>query len=116
MAASTMGYNAWVVIHGPIGRKLGLNHAGGLLGPGDRGNVAIGRAIRLGMMNLAGLKTDLVDRACLGQAFTYGVVIAEDELASPWPPLPTSSEELGVGKERVSTCRTGWWTYHKKKN
>src|SRR3546814_16949956 len=59
MAASTMGYNAWVVIHGPIGRKLGLNHAGGLLGPGDRGNVAIGRAIRLGMMNLAGLKTDL---------------------------------------------------------
>src|SRR3546814_12210185 len=63
MAASTMGYNAWVVIHGPIGRKLGLNHAGGLLGPGDRGNVAIGRAIRLGMMNLAGLKTDQIGSA-----------------------------------------------------
>src|SRR3546814_10933012 len=52
------------------------------------------------MMNLAGLKTDLVDRACLGQAFKYGVVIAEDELASPWRPLHTTfgleAEESGI--------------------
>src|SRR3546814_17215504 len=52
------------------------------------------------MMNLAGLKTDLVDRACLGQAFKYGVVIAEDVLASPWRPLDTTfgleAEESGI--------------------
>src|SRR3546814_17371113 len=48
----------------------------------------------------SGLKTDLVDRACLGQAFKYGFVIAEDELASPWRPLHTTfgleAEESGI--------------------
>lgn len=90
MAASTMGYNAWYIVHGPAAKEIGLNHGGGLLGPGARANVSIGRAIRLGMMNLAGLKPDLVDRACLGQAFKYGAVIAEDEDASPWAPLHTT--------------------------
>src|SRR3546814_18081980 len=36
----------------------------------------------------------------LGQAFKYGVVIAEDELASPWRPLHTTfgleAEESGI--------------------
>jgi hypothetical protein len=101
MAPSTMGYNAWYVVHGPIARQLELNCGGGLLGPGSRANVSIGRAIRLGMMNLAGLRPDRVDRACLGQAFKYGAVIAEDEAASPWGPLH-STLGLEAGQSAVS--------------
>jgi hypothetical protein len=40
MAPSTMGYNAWYIVHGPIARQLQLNCGGGLLGPGARANVA----------------------------------------------------------------------------
>lgn len=104
LAASTMGYNAWYVVHGPVARQLGLNAGGGLFGPGARANVAIGRAIRLGMMNLASLKPNLVDRACLGQAFKYGAVIAEDEQVSPWGPLHAS---LGFGADE-SVVTMSW--------
>src|SRR3546814_12510276 len=34
---------------------------------------------------------------------------------SPLDALPDRSEERRVGKECVSTCRSRWWTYHKKK-
>lgn len=104
LAASTMAYNAWYIVHGPIARELGLNSGGGLFGPGVRANVSIGRAIRLGMMNLANLKPNLVDRACLGQAFKYGAVIAEDEQTSPWGPLHTT---WGYGAEE-STVTMSW--------
>src|SRR3546814_17276388 len=30
-------------------------------------------------------------------------------------PATNRSEELRVGKECVSTCRSRWWPYHKKK-
>lgn len=104
MAPSTMGYNAWYIVHGPIARQLELNCGGGLLGPGARANVAIGRAIRLGMMNLAALRPDRVDRSCLGQAFKYGAVIAEDEAASPWEPLHST---FGVDA-RTSAVTMSW--------
>lgn len=105
LSASTMGYNAWYLVHGPVARQLGLNAGGGLFGPGARANVTIGRAIRLGMMNLASLKPNLVDRACLGQAFKYGAVIAENEQASPWGPLHKS---FGFGAdENVVTMSWG---------
>jgi hypothetical protein len=67
----------------------------------SKANGSIGRAIRLGMMNLAGLRPDRVDRACLGQAFKYGAVIAEDEAASPWGPLH-STFGLDPGQSAVS--------------
>ena len=51
MAASTGGYNCWFVIHGPIAKQLGINSGNGLFGPGSNANVALGRAIRLAMMN-----------------------------------------------------------------
>src|SRR3546814_14440287 len=38
-----------------------------------------------------------------------------DVTAPPWL-AHKRSEERRVGKEGVSTCRSRWWRYHKKKN
>src|SRR3546814_1961336 len=52
------------------------------------------------MMKLSVSKDDLVESACRGQAFKYGVLNAEGEPASPWRPLPTTfgleAEESGI--------------------
>ena len=85
-AASAGGYTCLFVIHGPIARQLGLNSGAGLFGPGNYANVALGRAIRLSMMNLAGLKPNLADRSGVGQAYKYGAVFATDD-ESPWRSL-----------------------------
>ena len=85
--ASTAGYHPWIVVHGPIARALGINCGASLFGPGGRANSTIGRSVRLVLINIGGYKPNVVDRACLGSAYKYGCVIAEDESASPWGPL-----------------------------
>lgn len=107
MAPSTGGYNVWFVVHGPIARSFGLNSGPGLFGPGHRENVTLGRAVRLGLMNLAGLKPNLVDRACLGQAYKYGAVIAESENTGAWGPL-----HAGLGFDPGQSAITMAWGSH----
>src|SRR4029078_13159133 len=41
-----------VIVSGPLAARLGINAGFGALGPGWRANAAIGRAIRLVMLNL----------------------------------------------------------------
>ncbi|HJQ18128.1 MAG TPA: hypothetical protein VJ859_14155, partial [Allosphingosinicella sp.] len=86
MAVSIGGFNCWFVVHGPIAKKLAINSGNGLFGPGAYANVALGRAVRLALMNLGGIKPNVADRSGLGQAYKYGTVFAIDE-ESPWGPL-----------------------------
>lgn len=106
VAASTGGYNCWFIIHGPIARELGINGGSGLFGPGAYANVALGRAIRLAMMNLAGLKPNLADRSCLGQAYKYGVVFTTDQDTS-WGPI-----DLGADLAPGESGFTLLWGFH----
>ena len=104
MAVSTNAFDVWFTIYGPVAREVGLNTGASLFGPGARANVSIGRAIRLGLLNVANLKPGVVDRSCLGQANKYGTVIAEDEDSLLWGTL---GEQMGIAPG-ASGFTMGW--------
>jgi hypothetical protein len=82
--ASTAGTAFFVVVNGPIANKIGMNSGQNLLGPGNRANATIGRALRLVMMNIGG--SGEFDRSTLGNPGKYSFCIAEDE-TTEWMPL-----------------------------
>ena len=49
--ASTGGAALGFVVNGPIRRRIGMNCQGNVLGPGNRANSTIGRAVRLTQIN-----------------------------------------------------------------
>ncbi|MAE07063.1 MAG: hypothetical protein CMH76_12100 [Nitrospinae bacterium] len=82
---STPGF----VVNGPIARKLEINSKAGCLGSGFRANAAIGRALRLIMMNLGGGIPGETDKATFGHPGKYAYLFAENEEESPWEPFHT---------------------------
>ncbi len=87
MTVSTMGAAVLVVVNGPIAKSIGLNSGVSVFGPGHRANAAIGRAIRLVIINVTGSVSGVLDKATLGHAGKYTWCIAESEDVSPWAPL-----------------------------
>ncbi|HET7343789.1 MAG TPA: hypothetical protein VFL90_20160 [Methylomirabilota bacterium] len=85
-----------VIVSGPAAARAGVNAGVGALGPGWRGNAAIGRAVRLVMQNLGGGWPGAVSLAGLGQPARYTLCVAERE-DGPWPPLRV---ELGYRAEQ----------------
>jgi hypothetical protein len=85
-----------LIVSGPLAARLGVNAGVGALGPGWRANAAIGRAVRLVMLNLGGGWPGAVSLAGLGQPGRYTLCLAERE-DSPWPPLHV---ELGCRPEQ----------------
>jgi hypothetical protein len=75
------------IVNGPIAAKIGMNAAGNALGPGNRANATIGRAISLALRNIGGAKPGEMDMATLGHPGKYTFCLAENEEASPWLPL-----------------------------
>lgn len=77
-----------VCVHGPIVVALGLNAGGNILGPGNRANACIGRAVSLIMRNVGGARAGVGDMATMGQPGKYTFCFAEG--AHPaFPTLPT---------------------------
>ena len=60
---------------------------GNALGQGTRANAAIGRAVRLALLNLGGARPGREDRATQGHPGKYSYCVAENEAESPWPSL-----------------------------
>ena len=89
-ASSTGGSAIVLVVHGPIGRRLGINAGNNAFGQGHRPNATIGRAVRLCMMNVMNTRPGLLDRATLGHPGKYTFCFAEHELDHPWQPLHTT--------------------------
>lgn len=86
--ATTTGAAApLIVVNGPIVETLAMNSGGNALGPGNRANAAIGRAVQFILRNAAGARTGEVDMATLGQPGKYTFCFAENADASPWAPL-----------------------------
>lgn len=95
--ASTGGMALGFVVNGPVRNRLGMNFRGNVLGPGNRANATIGRALRLTQMNamgsVPGAGHDLVagetlrpilDRSTVGMPAKYtGYHIPEFEEAFP---------------------------------
>ena len=76
-----------IVVNGPIAKQIGMNAAGNALGPGNRANATIGRAMSLVLRNIGGAMPGELDMATLGQPAKYTCCLAENEAASPWTPL-----------------------------
>ena len=86
--ATTTGSAApLIIVNGPVIAELGMNAAGNALGPGNRANAAIGRALSLALRNIGGAIPGELDMATLGQSAKYTCCFAENEAASPWPAL-----------------------------
>jgi len=96
--ASTGGMAIGFVVNGPIRDELGMNYRGNVLGPGNRANSTIGRAVRLTQINAMGsvpgagneVATDggplrpILDRSTVGQPGKYaGYHVPEYEEAFP---------------------------------
>ena len=85
--ATTNSVAVWVVVSGPLARKLEVNGSYNCLGQGARANATIGRALRLVLQNVGGALPGAMDRATHGQPGKYGFCCAENDEANPWEPL-----------------------------
>ena len=92
--SSTGGVALGWVLNGPIRRAIGANAQGNVLGPGNRANSTIGRAIRLLQINAMGSvpgaghddssPLEILDRSTLGQPAKYACFhVPEHEEAEP---------------------------------
>jgi hypothetical protein len=74
------------LVHGPIVARLGLNPGINCLGPGNRANATVGRAVSLCLRNIGGAREGSGDMATCGQPGKYTFCFAEAG-ESPFPPL-----------------------------
>lgn len=102
--STTGGAALGFIVNGPIRNELNMNYRGNTLGPGNRANSTIGRAVRLSQINVLGsipgagiedpLGRPVFDRATLGQPGKYtGYHIVENE--EDYPSLNPLHVELG---------------------
>jgi hypothetical protein len=93
---STTGQATMVIVNGPLRNTLGINYLENIFGPGDRINSTLGRAMRLIIMNVLGVKPHEFDQSTQGTPCKYALFIGENEEDSPWEPLHV---ELGFPAE-----------------
>ncbi len=86
-AVTTQPAGQLVIVSGPVAEAVGVHSGMGVLGPGWRANLTIGRALRLVVTLTGGGRPGRLDRSTLGHPGKLGFCIAEDEAGSPWEPL-----------------------------
>jgi hypothetical protein len=91
--ATTMPVGPVIVCSGPGTRAIGMNAGGSALGPGNRANATIGRALQLVVRNIGGGRPGEVDRATHGSPGKIGFCFAENDVDSP---IGTLAGEHGV--------------------
>lgn len=89
-----------VFVNGPSRDRLGIPYGAGCFGGQAGPGPAVGRALRLVMRNVAGHVIGETSKSVFGQpGRVVGIVVAEWEERSPWPPL---SERRGVHGDAVT--------------
>ena len=86
-----------VLVSGPLVQELEVNDSYNALGQGTRANAAIGRAIRLILLNIGGAAPGVLDRSTMGSPAKYSFCFSENASASPWP---LYQEDLGLPTDR----------------
>ena len=86
-----------ILVNGPIAVQAGINHGTSAMGPGvvNKANTAIGRALRLCLINIGYCKAGSGDPNFIGLPTKFGMCISENEEDSPWDPYHV---ELGYDK------------------
>lgn len=64
-----------VVVRGPVVGELGMTTGANLLGPGNRANASVGRAVALGLAGIGGARPGETDMATTGQPGRYGMCL-----------------------------------------
>ena len=103
-----------MIVNGPAREACGGVASGfGVFGPGHRANAAIGRALRLAMINIGGARPGSSDMALHGHPGKFSYCIAEDEEQSPLPPLHTTwgyaSEQSAVTIVGAEAPHSAWF-------
>mgnify|MGYP001238444092 CR=1 FL=1 len=77
-----------ILVNGPIAKKAGINFGTTAMGPGvvNSANTAIGRAMRLCLINIGYCKAGSGDPNFVGLPTKFGMCIAENDEVSPWQP------------------------------
>ena len=91
--SSTGGCAVLVIVNGPIAAETGMDPTFNALASSDRASTAIGRALRLCLINLLDVRPGAIDRSSLGHPGKISYCLAEDEAGSEWLPL---SDERGM--------------------
>ena len=89
------------IVQGPVVDALTMNAGHGCMGPGNRANSSIGRALRLILQNVGGAIPGRTDKATQGSPAKAGFCFAENEAESPWPALRTT-----LGLDLEDSCVT----------
>ncbi len=87
IATTTGSATPLVIVSGPVVQRIGMNCGSNVLGPGNRANATIGRAVHLAVQNIGGARPGEVDMSTLGQPAKFTFCCAENVAESPWPPL-----------------------------
>jgi hypothetical protein len=77
-----------ILVNGPVAETAGINSGTTAMGPGviNSANTAIGRALRLCLINIGYCKAGAGDPNYIGLPTKFGMCIAENEATSPWQP------------------------------
>ena len=106
---STNSFSFMQVINGPIRNELEMNSGTYALGPGNMANAVIGRALRLFLINLGGLRIGVNLMGVQGNTSSYTFAFAENEENSPWESLAV---EKGFKREESTiSIFSGGWSY-----
>jgi hypothetical protein len=97
--ATTHPCTPMLIFNGPIAREVGLNAGQNAMGNYFRANAAIGRAVRLALVNIGAAIPGIGDMATAGTPAKFTFCVAENESASPWEPLHV---ELGFPREATT--------------
>jgi hypothetical protein len=90
LLSSTYFSGPIVIVNGPVRQKIRMNSGINALGPGNRANATIGRALQLVLWNVGGAKPGAIDRSTLGYPGKFTFCFPENEEDSPWEPLSVS--------------------------
>lgn len=119
---STGSFTLGFIVNGPVRRRLGMNCHGNMLGPGNRANSSIGRAVRLIQTNALGSIAGAggephahgrakLDRSMMGQPAKYaGYHIVENE--EDFPSLLPVHVERGFAAEDSTITAMMVSNYH----
>jgi hypothetical protein len=98
---STGGAALCAVVSGPLAAAAGMNSGHNALGPGNRPNATIGRALRLVAMTALDARPGRMDASSMGHPGKYTLCFAEDDPPAPWEPL-----RVALGYEAEDTTVT----------
>jgi len=93
-----------LIVHGQVAVEGGFNAGLGAFGPGNRANAAVGRALRLILLHIAGARPGSGDASTQGGPAKYGYCVAENLDESPWGGYARS---VGVDAPSAITIHCG---------